>query len=978
MAYHIDEANSNVTFEVRGNKLIITAPAGSGEGGGMKTYIITSEDGTEPSDANLFSALRAIGMFLRKDQDDRTEHSLEVGGELTVDGRHTVGGDQIVGGSQTIGGSQTVDGASLIKGLLSLLTGAASPDFLSGFLGTGFELRKIAETGRWRLEIDELLVRVVATFFELVIQKLRHVGGSIVLSPASMQCIRVEETADAYRCYFKASEGDKVVANEFVVGDQARCQSFNLKALDGGGVRTSFYWRLVTAVGDDWIELSKTDCAELSGVPEAGDDIVHLGNRDDVTRQNAIILDTVGSDAPSIKQYHGINSYVLTDDLAITVFSSRGNRIRGQFVSEATGKDYDESITSLGDSISSIGEQMQGIKVNVDAIKEQTDKEYTLWFGTVDPTTSNAPASEWQKEEDKAVHEEDIYYNRDAGHAWRWTKADGGSYAWVEITDQESLRALEKAAKAQDTADGKRRNFVSQPTDADAYDVGDTWSNATYGTQYSNDTLVCIKAKAAGEAFSITHWQPASNATTAYIQNLGNEIRQVVADNKASGDAATAAAQKAADDAARAAANAATAASGAQSTANSAATSAANAATAASNAQSTADTASSKATANATAITQTNSAISALSGKFTFDSNGNVKNIDKSGLVLTSQFASLYSASVNADTNVVKKADISAMVTKDANGNIVSGVKISADQITMNGMVKFATPSDVSTAKSEAISTAASDATTKADNAQSAAATDAQSRVDTLKKSLGSLAYKSAVSSAMLDSTVISGGYIKTSLLDVNNIWVKNLEAKSSDGTTTAKIDGDTGKLTAKNAELEGCNVSGNITATSGKIGNLEIGTKGEMIGSQLNIEVVEYGGLTKNNLSFLLPNNILYSRTFALFATDAGTDTYTVYLPLFSNVFPNSSYETISYGFMLHLFVPVKFSKYGYSSAIDNNAKYRVTPRSGCTLYNENGASTSYIEMTKGDFLTLFGLVQTNNNGSRSYIDWYIQSNSR
>ena len=54
MAYHIDEANSNVTFEVRGNKLIITAPAGSGEGGGMKTYIITSEDGTEPSDANLF------------------------------------------------------------------------------------------------------------------------------------------------------------------------------------------------------------------------------------------------------------------------------------------------------------------------------------------------------------------------------------------------------------------------------------------------------------------------------------------------------------------------------------------------------------------------------------------------------------------------------------------------------------------------------------------------------------------------------------------------------------------------------------------------------------------------------------------------------------------------------------------------------------------------------------------------------------
>lgn len=653
----------------------------------------------EELSATIAEMDRVMGVqFLRKDQDDRTEFSLAIGGDLTVDGQHTVGGDQTVGGqqtvtgSQTVGGSQTVEDASLVKGLLSLLTGTASPDFLSGFLGTGFELRKIAETGRWRLEIDELLVRVVTIFFELVIQKLRHVGGSIVLSPASMQCIRVEETADAYRCYFKASEGDKVVANEFVVGDQARCQSFNLKSLDGGGVRTTFYWRLVTAVGDDWIELSKTDCAELSGVPEAGDDIVHLGNRDDVTRQNAIILDTVGSDAPSIKQYHGINSYVLTDDLAITVFSSRGNRIRGQFISEATGKDYDESITSLGDSISSIGEQMQGIKVNVDAIKEQTDKEYTLWFGTVNPTTSNAPASEWQTEEDKAMHVKDIYYNEDAGLAWDWMLGDDGAYYWHSITDRETLRALEKAAKAQDTADGKRRNFVAQPTDADAYDVGDTWSNATFGQLYDNDNLVCVTAKAAGAAFSISHWQPASNATTAYIQNLGNEIRQVVSDNKAAGDQATAAAKAAADAAQKAAANAATAASNAQSTANRAATSAANAATAASNAQtaannaqSTANEAKSSATANATAIVQTKDSINALAGKFTFDSNGNVTNVNQSGVVLTSQFASLYSEAVNNDTNVVKKAEISTMVTKDANGYLQSGVKIKADQINLEG-----------------------------------------------------------------------------------------------------------------------------------------------------------------------------------------------------------------------------------------------------------------------------------------------------
>ena len=654
------------------------------------------------------------GQFLRKDQDDRTEHSLGVGGKLTVDGDASVGGSQTVSGSQkvvgdasvggsqtvdgdqTVGGSQTVEGSSLIKGLLSLLTGAASPDFLSGLLGTGFELRFNQETGRWRLEIDELLVRVVAIFFELVIHRLRHVGGSIVLTPASMQCIRVEETEDAYRCYFKQTDGERSVAQEFVVGDQARSQSFNLQALDGGGVRTSFYWRLVTAVGEDWIDLSKTDCAEGSGVPRAGDDIVQLGHRSDATRQKAIILDTTGSDAPSIKQYRGINGYVLSDDMAITVFSSKMNRIRGQFISEATGEDYDQTMAAMGETV-------KAVRADMDAVKEQTDREFTIWFYDVDPTAQNLPASDWTTDALKREHAEDIYYNRTAGHAWRWMATADGSYAWHEITDQESLRALETAAKAQDTADSKRRNFVAQPTNDQAYDIGDTWSNATYGDLYDNDTLVCVKAKAAGEAFSITHWRAASTATTAYIQNLGDEIRQVVADNKASGDAATAAAKKAADDAAKAAANAATAASNAQSTANSAATSAANAATAASNAQSTAnsaksaaanaqstaDGAKSTATANATAIVQNKDAISALAGKFTFDESGNVTNVKQSGVLMSADAASIYTKqeTTNALGQRVTTAEakIETSVKKDANGNIESGVKVKAKNIDLEG-----------------------------------------------------------------------------------------------------------------------------------------------------------------------------------------------------------------------------------------------------------------------------------------------------
>lgn len=200
--------------------------------------------------------------------------------------------------------------------LLKLLGGIItnnieSEGFTTGALGAGFTL-KIDENGRSYLEVDNALFRRSATFIELLIQSLRHVGGQIMLTPASMHCIRVEEQADSYRCFFESTDGDRTIANEFVVGDQARSQTFNIKEGVHENVKNTYYWRLVTAVGDDYIDLSKTDCDAGSGVPSEGDDIVHLGNRTDAERQSAIILSSYGNDAPYFKLYRGINSYDLT------------------------------------------------------------------------------------------------------------------------------------------------------------------------------------------------------------------------------------------------------------------------------------------------------------------------------------------------------------------------------------------------------------------------------------------------------------------------------------------------------------------------------------------------------------------------------------------------------------------------------------------------------------------------------------------
>lgn len=389
---------------------------------------------------------------------------------------------------------------TFLKGLVSNLV--QSEGFSMGEFGSGFILKNDKD-GSY-LEIDRLLVRRIAYFVELIIKSLKHVGGTIVLTPASMRCSKVEEYDAYYRCYFENQRDGKMINQEFVAGDQARSQTFNVKEGVSHNVSSQFYWRLVVAVGENYIDLSKSDAAVDSMPPLAGDDIVQLGNRDDVTRQNAIILSTVGEDAPSFKQYAGINSYSF-EGKEVTVISRVLNSFTGRFRSSVTGEDFDTTFDQF--------------RTEMSKIKSQTDKEYTIWFYNYTPTLQNEPASLWT-DKDKIDHEYDIFYYPDEGLAWRFLEGK-----WEPITDQQTLRALEKAAEAQDTADGKRRNFVDVPVPP--YDEGDTWSNAYYGTLYTNDNLVCVKSKAQGEAFSIDDWQPTSDMNSAAKKVFESLIEQL-------------------------------------------------------------------------------------------------------------------------------------------------------------------------------------------------------------------------------------------------------------------------------------------------------------------------------------------------------------------------------------------------------------------------------------------------------------------
>lgn len=501
--------------------------------------IIKSFETKTPSDNNVFSALKSLKTLLRKDQSDGTSFLLKLlggaefgkyasgisGGKIDEQGAAELL-SLLLRGALTIGEyKKGLKGAKIDEegaaDLLSILVrdGIESNNFSTGALGSGFCLKK-KENGDSYLEVDSMLVRKDATFVKLLIQQIKHVGGQIILTPASMSCVKVEDKGDFYRCYFDNTDGERTIEQEFVVGDLARAQTFNVKEGVNQNVTNTYYWRAVVGTGDNYIDLSKTDCDAGSTEPKAGDDIVQLGNKSDATRQAAIILSAYGNDAPYFKLYRGINSYSL-DGKEFVSFSRSEVMIIADAIKFSSGesvKDYiDNAVgevnTKVDDAISDLSENISFVNQlskDLEAVKNQIDGAIETWFYEPVPTLSNEPAVNWTTSEDKNVHLGDLYYDGN-GKAYRF-QMSGISYVWQVITDSDITKALADAKKAQDTADGKRRVFVTTPTNTSVYDIGDLWVNATYGS-YKNDLLRCKTSKQANAQFTIEHWELASKYT---------------------------------------------------------------------------------------------------------------------------------------------------------------------------------------------------------------------------------------------------------------------------------------------------------------------------------------------------------------------------------------------------------------------------------------------------------------------------------
>lgn len=440
------------------------------------------------------------------------------------------------------------DTSDYARDFITFLRGLKVGSYTEG--GNSGGIFAVDANGKTYIETDMLKVRAKAYFETLEIINTNSIGGRQIITPGgSITCNKVVEGDTYYRCYFVNDADNTPIENRFKVDDQALSQDFNIKEGIYENVSNHYYWRKVVAIGEDYIDLSKTDADVSSDVPKAGDVICQLGNKTDKTRQNAIIFSAVDFYSPSITLYAGIDSYSYvnkeyvsygvdktTNEAFFNVYGRMyvGDRNKTSYMQysekdglQIKGKLQVGTTIGSGQTVEDALEQTKndaiaGAKENLDEfativngslgeLQDQIDGAIETWFYDPVPTLTNQPAVNWTTDKDKNTHLGDLYYDGN-GKAYRF-QLTGATYEWKVITDSDITKALADAKKAQDTADSKRKIFVRQPLDTEAYEVGDLWVNATFGSTYSNDVLRCKTAKAAGTSFSINHWEKASKYT---------------------------------------------------------------------------------------------------------------------------------------------------------------------------------------------------------------------------------------------------------------------------------------------------------------------------------------------------------------------------------------------------------------------------------------------------------------------------------
>ena len=237
--------------------------------------IIRSWDNTLPTDNNLFSARRSQTEFISKKRADRAKKKITFEEGIGI-------------GQEDNAGIDDKGNAELLT--LVVKTLLRSPKFVDGLFGEGWRLWM--EDALSHLTIDKLTVRQVMVVLELLIEKVRSVGGMLCVSAANGKI----KTAVLEDGYWKITfEQD----NTFAAHDLMRCQTFS-----GGNLKG--YWVEVAGVEGDSILVNEDEFGTF--LPEAGDECVLMGNTENPLRQNLILISATEDGQPRVDVMDGVKA----------------------------------------------------------------------------------------------------------------------------------------------------------------------------------------------------------------------------------------------------------------------------------------------------------------------------------------------------------------------------------------------------------------------------------------------------------------------------------------------------------------------------------------------------------------------------------------------------------------------------------------------------------------------------------------------
>lgn len=280
--------------------------------------IIRSGDTTKPTDTNLYSARRTHKEFLSKNSADTARElitflrGIALNGGAGIDGA----GNAILKAIQTLGFERTINGFGVW----------------------------LDENGRAHGQIDYLEVIGKAIFRSLQIDEYKHIGGNIVLSGANAIINKVVPVNGGWKCYLHTDDGDKAITNDWLPGDQALCQTFNIRAGVYENVSNTYYWRCVSEVGQKTaneeayivITADEAYCDKnvKNDVPKAGDNVVLCGHNTlwDIAhgvdpllyrnRMNVTMITTSKEMGGTIEVYRNVYDFSLNKGNAIFHLSS--------------------------------------------------------------------------------------------------------------------------------------------------------------------------------------------------------------------------------------------------------------------------------------------------------------------------------------------------------------------------------------------------------------------------------------------------------------------------------------------------------------------------------------------------------------------------------------------------------------------------------------------------------------------------------